>query len=409
VKLPAHSLLGASGAHRWLNCPGSFQLSVSAPPRPASIYAATGTLAHNYIEKALSDALAEGCAPGSLLLPLSEIGQAYPVEGHLVPVDQALIDGVNVMLGYVHDAARQSDWVSVEFQVELDSYFPPTKPPPVLMFGRVDVALLDIMNETLEVIDYKNGSGVKVNPRENPQLLYYAAGVLAQLPDNQQRSLRTIKLTVVQPNAPGGTPIRSWEIAVIDLLMWVDDVLIPGVEVCAQDDPPLVPGPWCRFCPALHVCPRLQQDAVAMAKREFADHVLPDNPDDLAKQLDIAERASAWINAVHDYAVEQLKAQVRIPGWELVPTRPTRKWQRDEAEVAAALRGLGVGDAVIWETRLRSPARVEKLLSNSEHGRQVWSYVETHPPLMKSVSSGVKLARANTPDAREDFSNVDGE
>jgi hypothetical protein len=382
---------------------------VSAPPRPSSIYAATGTLAHNYIEKALSDALAEGCAPGSLLLPLSEVGQAWSVEGHLVPVDQALIDGVNVMLRYVHFAAHQSDWVSVEFQVELDSYFPPTKPPPVLMFGRVDVALLDIMNETLEVIDYKNGSGVKVNPRENPQLLYYAAGVLAQLPDNQQRSLRTIKLTVVQPNAPGNEPIRSWEIDVVDLLMWVDDVLVPGVEACAQDNAPLVPGPWCRFCPALHACPRLQQDAVEMAKREFADHVLPDNPDDLAKQLDIAERASTWINALQGYAVERLKAQVRIPGWELVPTRSTRKWQLDDDETAAALIGLGVGDDVVFETRLRSPAQVEKALTRSAHGRDVWSCVMTDPPLMKSVSSGVKLARANTPDAREDFANADGE
>ena len=402
MKLPAHSLLGASGAHRWLNCPGSFQQSVSAPPRPSSIYAATGTLAHNYIEKALSDALAEGCAPGSLLLPLSEVGQAWSVEGHLVPVDQALIDGVNVMLRYVHLAAHQSDWVSVEFQVELDSYFPPTKPPPVLMFGRVDVALLDIMNETLEVIDYKNGSGVKVNPRENPQLLYYAAGVLAQLPDNQQRSLRTIKLTVVQPNAPGNEPIRSWEIDVVDLLMWVDDVLVPGVEACAQDNAPLVPGPWCRFCPALHACPRLQQDAVEMAKREFADHVLPDNPDDLAKQLDIAERAQSWINALQGYALEQLKSQVRIPGWELVPTRPSRRWINDAAETAAALGSIGLDVNTIWEPRLRSPAQIEKGLTPAKRD---W----IASTLVESVSSGVKLARASTPDAREDFANADGE
>jgi len=402
VKTPAHSLLGASGAYRWLNCPGSFQLSVTAPPRPASIYAATGTLAHDFIEEALAAAIVGGQPLGHHRMTQSELGETCTVEGHTITVDQDLIDGVNVMLDYVAAARSQSDWIRCEFQVELNDYFLPSQPPPVLLFGRVDVALLDLQTDTLEIIDYKNGSGVFVMVKDNPQLLYYAAGVLRQLPKHQLRRLKRIKLTVVQPNAPGSEPIRSWQITPVDLLMWIDEVLVPGVEACAQDNPPLVPGPWCRFCPAIHTCPRLMQDANEMAKRDFADHILPDDPDELARNLDIAERAQMWINALQAYAIEQLQRQVRVPGWELIPTRPTRKWI-DDAVTERELTALGVDGKVIWETRLRSPAQIEKALTRSTY-RYIWRD-RLFDTLVESKSSGVKLARSDKSDAAGDFSD----
>ena len=403
MKTPAHSLLGASGAHRWLNCPGSFQLSVAAPPRPSSIYAATGTLAHDYIEQALSAAVKLGQRPGTRKVTSGD--PTAEVEGHTITVDQDLIDGVNVMLDYVEDAAHQSDWVRCEFQVELDDYFLPSQPPPVPMFGRVDVAMLDLQTDTLEIIDYKNGSGVFVTVKDNPQLLYYAAGVLRQLPKHQLRRLRRIKLTVVQPNAPGSDPVRSWQITPVDLLMWVDDVLVPGVEACAQDDPPLVPGAWCRFCPAIHVCPKLQQDANEMAKRDFADHILPEDPAELARNLDIAERAALWISALRAYAQDQIQRQVRVPGWELVPTRPTRKWIGDEIQTASVLSTAGVANDVIWETRIRSPAQIEKVLARSALRDEWRSHLADS--LIESKSSGVKLARTRNADAPGEFNDTD--
>jgi hypothetical protein len=247
---------------------------------------------------------------------------------------------------------------------------------------------------------------VFVTVKDNPQLLYYAAGVLHELPANQLRRLTTIKLTVVQPNAPGSDPVRSHEITPVDLLMWVDEVLVPGVHACAQDDPPLVPGPWCRFCPAIHVCPRLMQDANEMAKRDFADHILPDDPDELARNLDIAERAGLWISALRAYAQEQIQRQVRVPGWELVPTRPTRKWSEGDDIIASTLQHFKVPDDVIWETRLRSPAQIEKALTRGTHGRDLWRD-QLADSLVESKSSGVKLARARNSDAPGEFQDVD--
>jgi len=145
------------------------------------------------------------------------------------------------------------------------------------------------------------------------------------------------------------------------------------------------------------------QDANEMAKRDFADHVLPDDPAELARNLDIAERAQTWINALQAYAIEQLQRQVRVPGWELVPTRPTRKWI-DDAVTERKLAALGVDPSVIWESKLRSPAQMEKALGRNN--RDLWGKSLTDE-LVESKSSGVKLARAGKTDAAGDFD--DGE
>jgi hypothetical protein len=232
--MTAHSLLGASGSYRWLACSGSYALSKTAPHRPSSIYAATGTLAHTHIE--------EAAKAGKTELDPGVLGEMWQVEGHIGVIDQDFIDGVNVMLAYINVDAT---WKKIEFRVSLDQYFA-RRAPPTPLFGTVDAALLH-NRETLEIVDYKNGAGVLVSPVENPQLLYYAAGVMLQLPRAQRELVQVIKLTIVQPHAAGVAPIRSWEISPVDLLLWIDDVLVPGVDACAKPDAPLNAGKWCRF------------------------------------------------------------------------------------------------------------------------------------------------------------------
>jgi hypothetical protein len=245
------------------------------------------------------------------------------------------------------------------------------------------------------VIDYKNGSGVAVSPVGNPQLLFYGAGVMASLPPDWLARVRTVKLTIVQPHS--SRPLRSWELSPIDLLLWVDEVLIPGVRACEPADAPLNPGSWCRFCPVVAHCPRLHQDAVIMAQREFDDFD-PEAKDNVAEALDMAERAQLYIDRLREFALDQLQHQVRIPGWELVPTRPTRKWLRPDNDIAEELDGLGLDGATFWEQRLRSPAQLEKALGHTRSGRKIWHKIT---PLFEARSTGVKLGRVNN--AAEDF------
>jgi hypothetical protein len=266
--------------------------------------------------------------------------------------------------------------------VSLDGYFRDRAPPPTRLFGTVDVALGS--DQVLEIIDYKNGSGVIVDPTDNPQILYYAAGIVNELPVTPAK----IKLTVVQPHARSVDKVRSANLDYIDLLMWIDDVLIPGVDACAAPDAPLNMGSWCRFCPVSFACPALVAEANRMAKIQFDDdRIHIENPDELSRLLDVAQRARAWCDKLDEYATEQLKRQVRVPNWSLVPTRPVRKW-RDETQAVNALADLGVHD--IYRSDLKSPAQIEKLVKK-QRSNKTWD--DKMVPLVESVSSGMKLHR----------------
>jgi hypothetical protein len=380
----AHSLLGASGAYRWMHCPGSFRLTQQAPPRPPSIYASRGTLAHTYIEEVIA-----GYSAGvnGLVVPDSEVGINRQVGRHVVEVDQDFVDGVNLMLDYVDQRVGKGQAFRAEFQVTLDDYFRGRPAPPVRLFGRVDLAIGSRSQRFLEIVDYKNGSGILVDPTNNPQMLYYAAGVLRQL----EFPIDTVMLTVVQPHARTLEKIRSWTIDALDVLMWVDEKLIPAVDACAQPDAPLVMGPWCRFCPGAFTCPKLAEEANKMAAREFSDDgiSMPSDPAKLAEYLVTAERAETWIKALREFAVEQLKAQVRIPDWGLEPTRPVRRWT-DEQRVGDLLMKKGLTLEEAYDISLRSPAQIEKKLKRKG---DLWR--QTFAPLVESHSSGVKLAHAN--------------
>lgn len=397
-----HSLLGASGAYRWLACPGSFALSRQAPARPSSIHADRGSLAHWYVEHIHAGWMDGKCA---LVAEDDEVGRIHQVGRHAIEVDQDFIDGVNLMLAYIHNLERPGTISRIEFRVALDHYFRNASfKPPVRMYGRVDYAVIDLDERTLEIVDFKNGSGILVDPVENPQMLYYAAGVLAALFHDavpvvadqphllpKDFTIERVKLTVVQPHARSPEKIRSWVLDPLDVLMWVDEVLIPGVQACSAPDAPLVSGSWCRFCPAAFACPLLVEEANKMAVHEFSDDgiSMPSDPASLGKYLSIAERAETWIKAIRAFAEEQLRSQVQIPGWSLGPTRPVRRW-KDEKRVGDLLLEKGVTLDQAFEMSLRSPAQIEKLLKSKG---QLWRH--SFAPLVESHSSGEKLVHTD--------------
>jgi hypothetical protein len=141
-------------------------------------------------------------------------------------------------------------------------------------------------------------------------------------------------------------------------------------------------------------------DALEMAKAEFEDVSLPGDINELAQALDTAERAELWIARIREFAIDQLEHQVRIPGWGLVPTRPTRKWLAPDTDIATRLQALGASHDEIWETRVRSPAQIERQLHRTRKGRLIWDQTVG---MIEARSSGVKLGRDNHTDAGEDF------
>jgi hypothetical protein len=362
--------LGPSALSRVLACPGSFALSqrpeVKALGGRRSVYAAKGTVAHRVAEGVLS-----GDAP---------VMGVTTQEGHDIDVDDQMVDAVRIYTELCETFIALSDWHVVEQRVSLDDYWLPDK-PPVPVFGTTDFAGFMVGPGLLRVIDYKHGAGVYVKAEDNPQALAYAAGALLICP----YKVSEVEITIVQPNAAGTKPIRTQRMPVVDLLMWVKETLIPGIERTQTEPDTYVVGPYCRWCPGAAFCPLLMAARETRAIEQFADHHM--SPEDYAEGLEQAERAELWIKAFRDLCKGLIaETDMNIPGWDLVPTRPVRSWD-DEAQVEFAAKGLGIASTDLHEIRLRSPAQLEKRL-----GPELFRHLAKH---IQRVSSGTKLERTS--------------
>lgn len=376
----SHSLLGASGAARWLACPGSFGLSRSVTPPPPSIYAATGTIAHEIIDECLSRG-------GDFSMDRSDyLDTTRDVNGVEVTIDSEMLDAVQTMLAYAHGVICDDRLYRTELRVAPRLPFK----PPVPVFGSLDLMIVDPKNGWFEIVDYKHGAGVPVKVKNNAQLLYYAAGALAMLEAKAPKGrFKEVVLTVVQPRIPGRNPVQQEIITVLDLELWVAEVLVPGIEAALDPMAEFVPGEHCRFCPGLGSCPALLWKAQAAAKGDFEDYIGQDpDPMRIADQLELADQLEIWMESLRESALQSLLDGEHIPGWRTVPTRATRRW-KDEKIVERLLHGQ-VAPVLTHENALLSPAKMERVIVKTL-GQGVWDGIAQ--TCVEAHSTGVKLAR----------------
>lgn len=251
----AHSHLGASSAKRWMTCPGSFHLVENVQKSGSSVYAAQGTVAH---------ALAEGCLDRDV--PASSgLGQFSWMDGYEIVVDDEMVRTVQVYLDAVHARIVPGVTVHHETRVNLDPWWTQEPRPPTPMFGTADTWLFNPANRRLTILDFKYGAGVYVPVQDNPQLLYYAAGVLLLI----KTPVRDVEIVVVQPRARGQEPVRVDVIDYLDLRLWIDMQLKPAVAAVREPDAVLLPGTHCRFCDARSTCPAKAEQANEEARNDF--------------------------------------------------------------------------------------------------------------------------------------------
>lgn len=353
--MTAHSKLGASSAYRWINCPGSVKLSETVPAAPSSDYALQGTAAHELAEVCLLD----GCNPRDLF------EKGVPVTKNWDLIDEDMIEAVEVYVNYVR--SRRGE-LSVETRFDLSHI-------EEGMFGTNDACVYDNMLGVLEVIDYKHGAGISVDPVENPQLAYYGIGA-AKVYELHPNS--TIKLTIVQPRA-SGEAIKSWT-TTVDYLNKFAKVLKKAAKKTRTKDAELSEGSWCKFCPASAICPQLQKKSLEVAQAEFADDgaiILPQPESmdviDIKKVLGFSDTLGSWLKAVETYAFNMLERGEKIDGYKLVKKRANRKWKFNEDQMVTELcKAVGLEDqhqlisnGFYSEPKLKSPAQLEKVVDKN--------------------------------------------
>ena len=237
----AHSLIGGSSLKRVLACPASVRLSHGIPNLPSAA-AEEGTIAHAYAEELLRGR------------PIGEI-------------DDETLKAVSVYVKFVQEELRKaSPWILKEdFMIEARLDLSEVHPG---IFGTADCIIVNRAEDTLQVIDYKHGKSVRVEPEENEQLQFYALGALLK---TGYRGAWT-ELIVVQPrhHHPKRGPIRRWKLPTVDVLLAFQDDLKAIALEAESENPRIQSGSHCYFCPAKFVCPLLREKVLADCSAVFS-------------------------------------------------------------------------------------------------------------------------------------------
>jgi hypothetical protein len=372
-----HAELGASSSARWMNCAGSVPLSRPYLGVGTSIYAAEGTAVHTMAQAALAKT------------PLPAVGALVDVDDIPILITQEMHDAVDSYLEVIKPLLEKADDGGVEIKVHINSV-----PPTAECYGTAD--FVAIIGRKLHIVDLKYGKGVRVEVANNSQAMFYALATYETL-DLGDR-VDEIVLTIVQPRIDGAER-QTWAIDLLDLWMWRDSKLIPAVQRIVDGDRSLLDGPWCRFCPALAICPLKHELAQEAARMAFPDDIHTDpaafetmrNSSDvsaveIAQRLSLALRLADWIDALKEHASILIYRGEDVPGFKLIEGRSNRKWADDDAEILRQLIERGRftpkdAEKFYEPPALKSPAQLEKTLKRMKrNSAELFAGLINKPP-----------------------------
>ena len=370
-----HAKLSPSKRHRWAVCPGSIREEAKYPDDGGGPAAIDGTHSHTLLEHCIKNGLSD---------PLDQVGEKFADhEGEFV-VDKDRAHRVKLAMNYIVERSVGGILKVVSEQ----------KVDPEHLLGRKDLSgTVDcqiIGDDWIEIIDYKDGMGT-VSAEGNVQLEQYAYGVLAgyKLPINVPYPVSRVIMTIIQPKLglKGMPIITSHEVKVSDLLSNIGTIVL---QAAATDKPdaPLVPGDsQCKFCKAKGSCAALASNVMKEVGIMFPSIVTSTDTDisistadkdpttmDDAQIKQIMEAAPLMrqlLEGVEAEALRRLQAGQSISGLKLVNGRGSRAWALPEEQMAEKLVKMGIPKTAIYETKLVTPAKAEKLTWEKRDGTQM--------------------------------------
>jgi len=374
--MSAHAQLSPSKRHRWAVCPGSVREEAKYPDERTSEAAIDGTHSHTLLEHCLS----EGVEPESM------VGQVLSDDDGAFKVDADRAARVKVATDYVkHRIAEQFGMCHV---------IPETRVDPAFLISRTDMdGTADIQihgTEVVEIIDYKDGMNDAWDSAQL-QMEQYAMGVLAglKLPRNAQYPWKTVRLTVIQPKLAlrGGKAVRSVDHPIQYILDDVGRSLVLEGMACDDPNAPLVPGDsQCKYCKAKGSCAALASNVMKEVGIMFQPAVTqsldvaqqsadkdPSTMDDaqIRQIMEAAPLMRQLLEGVEKEALRRMEAGQSIPGLKLVNGRGSRAWALPEEEMAEKLVKMGIPKGAIYETKLVTPAKAEKLTWEKRDGTKM--------------------------------------
>lgn len=374
---PAHAELSGSTAFRWIRCQGSINLiravrEGGGGSGSSNAAAREGTFAH---------AVAAHILNGNEV----DIDEPFTFDDHgeefSWPIPTDMLEHVDVYVDRVRrHAAGNGHLLLVEHHVDLSFVRDG-------MFGTCDAGI--VKYDTLVVNDFKYGhvpvrlidydlvleSSVGELGHINPQLLYYAAG----LAHEYRWSHREIILEITQPRCVEVPPVQSTTVSASALKSWAENDLWEAAHLATVENAPLSAGEWCRFCPALGVCPEAEKTVREEASADFAEVAnavtleVPTDAERLSRILRWAPYIDAWIRACEASAFWQMRSGTAIDGFKLVEKKTHRVWPTQDAVELAKMLKVKKTD-LFGEPEMLSPAKMEKIA-----GKKIVKAVAVHP------------------------------
>lgn len=382
-----HARLSASGAKKWINCPGSIQLEENFEDKPSQ-FAEEGTNAHALGEAKIRLATKEYNRT-KYHNAIRNLEITEDMEDYAASYKNYVIERYNSALQKTPDAI-----LMLEQRLDFSKYVPDG-------FGTGDAVI--IAEGKLEIIDLKYGKGVEVSAVDNPQLRLYALGAYEAF--DMLYGFDTVEMTIYQPRLDN---ISSENISVAELLEWGESV--KKAAQLANDDSVIecVAGKHCDtgFCKARPVCRAYAEERQKMAVYDFKPPAMLT----VAEIADIIEQSASlekWAKLVCDYALEQAyKHGVEYPGYKVVEGRSNRKYSKTDSEVAKILTDNGYQESDILVHKLKGITDIEKLLGKKTFAEVLGSYVVKPPGKPTLVCSEDKRPAINSAmQAQEDFKN----
>jgi hypothetical protein len=356
-----HSAMSPSKIEQFSICPASYHFSQGLPD-VSRVDAVTGTAAHEVHEWCLRT----GNKAADRVLDTIEVQEpdrtwSITVDDEMAVNVQESVDRCNELQGFV--------WVEVRVNI---SEFTPIPDQS----GSSDFFAIDVAARTLYVVDFKYGKGVRVSAYLNPQLIYYALGVLRDM--GCVFEIEHIIIRIHQPRLDNWDEWRTTPAELIALGRFHKRLLAR----CLEPNPPFHPDPKaCRFCKARSQCPALAEQMHRIGAGMFDDldgditefdtpwpNVMPSvdlmSPEQLAAVRRHAASLVEFLKAVNTRLLHLLMHNTSVPEVKVVEGKSNRRYRDPVAERQAATFMLrnGVVPSKVFKVAIVSPTQGERLL-----------------------------------------------
>ncbi|MCO7175534.1 DUF2800 domain-containing protein [Sporolactobacillus kofuensis] len=344
----SHALLGASGAHKWLNCTPSARLEEQFPDT-TSEYAKEGTLAHEIAELKLRKYFIEPMSSRTYNTRMNK----FKRDEHY---DDEMDKHTDTYLEYLKELSMSrpnAPFVTIEQRMDYSDYAPGG-------FGTADCIMIE--GDTLFLNDFKYGKGVPVSAENNPQMMLYALGALKKY--GILYPIEQVHLAIIQPRLDN---ISEWVFRREDLVIWGKNLVKPKAALADAGEGEFVPGDHCRFCRAKAQCRAYAGQFTAL--QDFGAPVKKPallTDEEIGKVINIGQHLDNWIKAVKEYALSQCLAGNEIPGWKAVEGRGSRNYV-DQDKAFAYLTEHGIDENILYDRVPLTVPKVEKLLKKKQY------------------------------------------